>query len=406
MATRRVGFAGHDGSRRAGRLELPPGPVRAYALFAACFTCGKDVLAAVRIAQALAQRDIAVLRFDVAGVGESEGAFFAGGFAGQVDDLVAAADWLRSEHQAPALLVGHSLGGATAIAAADRIPEVRAVVAIAAPAEPVHVCHLFGTAVAKARAKGEAEAVVGGKRFRITRDLLEDLEGARFEQELSGLVQPLLLMHSPVDTVVSVEHARRIYAMARHPKSFVSLDDADHLLTRRADAEYAAQVLAAWAERFLPPREPLPHGGDVEVSSSDAGPFITLVRAGRHMLLADEPTTVGGEDAGPDPYELLLASLGACTAMTLRMYARHKQLPLEQVSVQLSHRRVHAEDCEDCEGQPRKLELIERVVRLEGPLDAAQRRRLLEIADRCPVHRTLSGELRIATREAGPEDAT
>src|SRR5690606_3736495 len=234
MATLRVAFTGHDGGQRSGRLELPPGPIRAFALYASCFTCGKDVLAAVRISQALAQRDIAVLRFDVAGIGESEGEFFAGGFSGLVDDLVAAADWLRSEHQPPALLVGHSLGGAAQVAAAPRIPEAKAVVAIAAPAEPVHVCRLFGRkAVAAAREEGEAEATVGSMRFRITRALVEDLEQTRFEDVLSALELPLLLMHSPADTVVDVEHARRIYAEARHPKSFVSLDDADHLLSRR-----------------------------------------------------------------------------------------------------------------------------------------------------------------------------
>ncbi|MCC7484038.1 MAG: alpha/beta fold hydrolase [Burkholderiales bacterium] len=397
-------FPGAGGSLLAARLERPEGTPRAHALFAHCFTCSKDTLAAARVSAALAAAGFAVLRFDFTGLGGSAGDFANTSFSSNIADLVAAADWLRARHAAPQLLVGHSLGGAAVLAAAARIPESLAVATIGAPFDPAHVAQLIAPARAEIEAAGEAEMELAGRRFRVRKQFLDDIAAQPQREAIAGLRRALLVFHSPADTTVAISNAAEIYAAAKHPKSFVSLDRADHLLTRKEDAAYVATVLAAWASRYLPgeataarrPGAP----GVVRVTEAGTGRFAQEIVVGRHRLMADEPAALGGEDLGPSPYDLLLAGLGACTAMTLRMYATHKKLPLEKVSVELKHGKIHAEDCASCETKEGKIDRIERSIDIAGALDEAERKRLLEIADRCPVHRTLHSEVSIETREA------
>jgi uncharacterized OsmC-like protein/alpha-beta hydrolase superfamily lysophospholipase len=402
----RITFANAKGEQLAARLDLPVGAPRALALFAHCFTCSKDVFAATRISQGLAERGLAVLRFDFTGLGASEGDFANTNFSSNLNDLVAAADFLRKEYEAPKILIGHSLGGAAVLAAAHRVPEAVAVATIAAPADPAHVGHLLASARAEIEAQGEAEVTIAGRSFRVQKQFLDDIAGHRLKDHVAGLRKALILFHAPRDEVVGIDNAGQIFAAAKHPKSFVSLDDADHLLTRRADAVYVADVLVAWAGRYLPEAQAAaatePDAGEVLVAETGQGRFAQLVRVGRHELRADEPASVpGGLDTGPGPYDHLLAGLGACTSMTLRLYAERKELPLERVTVRLRHDKIHAEDCADCETREGKLDQIERTLEIAGPLDAATRQRLLEIADKCPVHRTLTSEVKIRTRLAG-----
>lgn len=394
----RVRFPGAE-AELAGRIDHPRGAPRGWALFAHCFTCGKDLAAARRIAEALAQRGFGVLRFDFTGLGQSEGEFADTTFSSNVADLVAAADFLRREHAAPTVLIGHSLGGAAVIAAAQAIEEVRAVATLGAPYRPAHVKHLIEGQAPDLREGGEARVKIGPRSFTLRAGFLADLEEQNQPERIAELRRALLILHAPGDAIVPVDEARKIYEAARHPKSFVSLDDADHLLSRPADAEYAAEVIAAWSARYLPePEGPAPEEqGVVRVEGGAVG-FATTVVAGEHRLRADEPRSVGGTDTGPAPYDFLLAGLGACTSMTLRMYADRKGWPLEGVSVRLRHEKIHAKDCEECETKEGRVDRIERELVLRGPLDAEQRARLLEIADRCPVHRTLEGEIRVETR--------
>jgi putative redox protein len=402
----RITFAGHGGAQLAARLDRPAGPPRAFALFAHCFTCSKDIFAAARVSQALAERGFAVLRFDFTGLGASEGEFASTNFSSNVADLVAAAEFLRANHEAPRLLIGHSFGGAAVLAAAEAVPEAVGVATIAAPFDPAHVAHLLASSQAEIEASGEAEVILSGRRFTIRRQFLEDIAAQRSAERIARLRKALLIFHAPRDETVGIENAALIYNAAKHPKSFISLDDADHLLTRRADAAYVAEVLAAWAGRYLPAPEPalaaaLP-AGQVLVEETWAGRLQQRVLAGRHALLADEPVGQGGGDTGPDPYGYLLAALGACTAMTLRLYAERKGWPLEGCAVRLEHRKLHAADCADCETRDGRIDEITRAITLAGPLDPEQRARLLEIADKCPVHRTLTGEVKIRTSATDP----
>ena len=398
----RVEFPSSEGHALAGRLELPAGPPRAFAIFAHCFTCSKDVHAATRVSRALAERGFGVLRFDFTGLGNSEGDFGNTSFSSNVADLVAAADWLADHHAAPRLLVGHSLGGAAVLAAAERLDDVAAVATIGAPSDPAHVRHLFADATCDIERHGRADVRIAGRTFPISKAFLDDLDEHALLDRLKDLRKAVLLMHSPRDEVVDVHHAERLYKALRHPKSFVTLDDADHLLTRRADSEYVAGVLAAWAARYLPslpePERTALAKGEVRVAEKSRDGYAQTVQAGRHVLTADEPQSVGGDDTGPDPYGYLLASLGACTSMTLRMYANRKRWPLEHVAVTLSHRKVHAEDCADCEATDGVVDRIDRRLAIRAPeLDADQIARLVEIADRCPVHRTLEGQIEVHT---------
>ncbi|GIH25246.1 osmotically inducible protein C [Acrocarpospora phusangensis] len=403
MNSEKFEFAGSHGVPLAARLDLPGSEPQAYALFAHCFTCGKEAIAAARISRALTDFGIAVLRFDFTGLGGSGGDFGNTDFSSNVADVVAAADHLRERFAAPALLVGHSLGGAAVLAAAHRVPEVRAVATIGAPADPAHVLHLLEDSRAEIEQRGEAQVVLAGRPFRIRKQFLDDIAAQPQAERIAKLGAALLVMHSPGDEIVGVDNARRIFDAARHPKSFVALDGADHLLTDRADAEFAATMLAAWATRYLPATAEQPSresdSGFVVVSENGESPYGQSITVGRHSLTADEPRPVGG-DSGPNPYDLLLAGLGACTSMTLRMYAKRKQLPLDHVTVKLRHSRIYAEDCANCETQQGKLDRIERVIHLDGDLDAEQRQRLMEIADKCPVHHTLHSEIDVATIEA------
>lgn len=400
MRAERFDFPNARGENLAALLHRPESEPVAFALFAHCFTCGKDNLAAKRIAEALAGRGYAVLRFDFTGIGASEGEFANTHFSSNVADLVAAADHLRRTERAPALLVGHSLGGAAVLAAAAQIPEALAVATIAAPSDPGHVTGLFRDDVAQIRDQGEREVVLAGRPFRIRREFLDDVAEHNLIDHVTSLRRALLVLHSPTDAVVGIENATRIFLAARHPKSFVSLADSDHLLSRRRDALYAGDVIAAWAERYLEIASQPAAGEDaraVVISETGEGRFQQRVEIGPHHFLADEPVTAGGLDTGPSPYELLIAGLGACTAMTLRLYAGQKKWPLTGVSVTLRHSKIHAADCATCETKDGMLDRIDRTVALEGPLDEAQRARLLVIADKCPVHRTLTSEIEIRT---------
>ncbi|MGD1877620.1 MAG: alpha/beta fold hydrolase [Kiloniellaceae bacterium] len=398
----KVSFAGADGAMLAARLDLPQGRPRAYALFAHCFTCNKDIFAAARIADGLAARGIAVLRFDFTGLGASEGDFANTNFSSNIEDLLRAADFLRDSYEAPKLLIGHSLGGAAVLAAAGRIPEAKAVATIAAPADPAHVAAHFTDARPEIEAAGEAEVLLVGRPFRIKKQFLEDIETHRLEAAIGGMKKALMVFHAPRDATVGIDNASRIFLAAKHPKSFVSLDDADHLLSRKPDAIYVAEVLAAWAGRYLGTAEAetalRAQPGQVVVEETGEGRFTQRIAAGSHALRADEPESVGGLDTGPGPYDLLLAGLGACTSMTMRMYAERKGLALEKTRVTLSHNKIHAEDCATCETKEGKVDRIERTIEMTGQLSAEERRRLLEIADKCPVHRTLHSEVLIETR--------
>ncbi len=385
MPTETIRFPGRAGRELAARLDTPAEAPRAYALFAHCFTCSKDSKAAAYVAQALAARGIATLRFD----------FSSLEFSSNLEDLLAAAAWLREHRAAPQILAGHSLGGAAVLAVAAKIPEVRAVATLGAPFDPSHVTHLVKD---PKEAGDDLQVSIAGRQFRVAKNFFEDLAGQKAAETIAALRKPLLVFHSPRDTIVDIENASKIFLAAKHPKSFVSLDRADHLLTQKDDAQYAATVLAAWASRYLEAESaPAEAVQGVRVAEAGEGRFAQLVTMGRHRLRADEPVSVGGDDSGPSPYDLLLAGLGACTSMTVRMYAAQKKWPLERVTVDLKHDKVHATDCAECEIKDGRIDRIERVLTLEGELDEAQRARLLEIANKCPVHRTLHSEVWVPT---------
>ena len=401
----KIEFPGSQGASLAALLERPAGPVRAYALFAHCFTCSKDIFAAARIAGALAERGFAVLRFDFTGLGVSGGDFANTNFSSNVADLIAAADFLRETYEAPELLIGHSLGGAAVLAAASAVPETVAVATIAAPADAEHVKIHFSNHLAEIEAQGEAEVTLGGRPFRIKKQFLDDIASVRLEEKIAHLKKALLIFHAPGDPLVGIDNASRIFLAAKHPKSFISLDGADHLLSRREDAVYVADVLSAWAARYiaepevrLAPPPAAPEKGVVNVEETGMGKFQQHIQMGRHSALADEPESFGGTDTGPTPYDYLLAGLGACTSMTLRLYADRKNIPAARFAVRLKHDRIHAEDCETCaQDRTGQVEIISREIRIDGDVSEEQRRKLLEIADKCPVHRTLEADIEIVT---------
>ena len=392
----RIEFPGADGQRLSARLDVGTAPPKAWALFAHCFSCSKDILAAKRIAERLAEQGIGVMRFDFTGLGHSEGDFANTNFSTNVQDLIAAANWLRETHGSVDLLIGHSLGGAAVVTAARQIEGVQAVATIGAPADAEHVIEAFSDNLGEIEQTGEADVLLAGRPFKIKRQFIEDVRGAKVRDAAAALHLPLLVMHAPLDQTVGIENATGLFVAAKHPKSFVSLGEADHLLTRKKDAEYAADMIAAWAIHHLPER-PQPSVDGVIVEETGKGRYENSVIAGPHHMLADEPEAVGGGGRGPDPYEYVTAGLGACTSMTLRMYANRKKWPLDSVKVTLHHEKDYADDCEHCE-EGRKVDIFHREIEITGDLDDAQRARLLEIADKCPVHKTLHEPVVVRTR--------
>ncbi len=400
MPAEKIQFKNAEGQALYARLEKPVHQhPHTYALFAHCFTCGKQLTAIRRIAQGLTLNGFAVLSFDFTGLGESEGDFADTNFSSNIEDLVSAANFLQTTYEAPKLLVGHSLGGAAVIRAASLLPSVTAIATIGAPSSPSHVRHLFQSQTEEIEASGLAKVEIAGRSFTVKKQFLEDIRAQALQPTLESLEQALLILHSPQDLVVPVDNAAKIYHAARHPKSYISLDGADHLLSNKADAQYAGQMIAAWAMRYLnaDPAKALQSDKDVAVRLQPEDQFTTEVTVRKHGLTADEPPEIGGNDFGPSPYELLTAGLGACTAMTLRMYADRKQWPLEEVVVHLEHSKDHAEDCQNPEQPNSKIDHFNRILELKGPLDEAQKQKLLDIADKCPVHRTLNSPVKILT---------
>ncbi|RQP15110.1 MAG: OsmC family protein [Chryseobacterium sp.] len=398
-----VDFQNKNGERLGGILQLPPDrDPHNFALFAHCFTCTKNLIAIRNISTELTRAGFGVLRFDFTGLGDSEGDFAETNFSGNVDDLVAAADFLRENYMAPSLLIGHSLGGAASIFAADRLPDVKAVATIGAPSDPVHVRHLLKEDHEEIERKGKALVDIGGRDFTIKKQFLDDLENYSMSEIVRHFKKSLLIMHSPQDRIVGIKNAEELFKAAFHPKSFVSLDGADHLLSDAQDSLYVGHVIAAWASRYVPiPAErTLKSKSRVTADLDSEDIFTTHIAAGSHSLVADEPVEVGGKDYGPSPYDYLASGLAACTAMTMQMYARHKKWDLQNVTVHIKHSREHAADCQNSEKPSAKIDTFTKEIEMHGPLSDEQRSRLMEIADRCPVHKTLSSEIRIRSEQA------
>jgi putative redox protein len=391
----KIDFPNKQGELLSGRLELPVGAPRTYALFAHCFTCSKDFIAANVISKTLAENGIGVLRFDFTGLGNSQGDFSNTNFSSNIEDLISACTYLAKEFGEPELLIGHSLGGAAVLKAAEQMQHVKAVVTIAAPSDVHHLTQLFGDNIETIEQKGEADITLAGRNFTVKKQFLDDIRGTSLLEGISSFRKALLVLHAPFDKIVSIDHAEKIFKAAKHPKSFITLDSADHLLSRRSDARYVAKVCAAWVDRYLSAAAEQQDiaGNVVQVHSRRGARFTQDIRTTDHHLVADEPLSFKGSNLGMNPYELLLASLGACTSMTMKMYADRKGIPLEDVVVELQHEKIHAKDCEECETKSGKIDQILKTIELTGQLSEEQKERLFEIAEKCPVNRTLKSEI-------------
>lgn len=400
----KVEFKNKEGLTLSGRLHLPAGTIKTFAVYAHCFTCSKDIKAARNICQYLSERGIAALRFDFTGLGDSEGEFVDTNFTTNVTDLLSASKFLEENYQAPEIMIGHSLGGAAALVAASKLESIKAVSTINSPCHPKHVARHMAGAEEQILWNGEADIEISGRSLKIKKHFLDDLKAYDMEEVFRDLDAAVLVFHAPHDETVNIQNATMIFQLAQHPKSFISLDSADHLIMNNEDAKYIASSIDAWAGRYVKfdcqDDENHEKVDGVVVMETSEGVLTQRVYAGRHVLRADEPQDVeGGLDLGPDPYDYLLASLGACTSMTLRMYANHKNIDLERVTVSLKHKKVHAKDCEECTSDSGYIDVIDREIKLDGNLTDEQSKRLLEIADKCPVHKTLHSEIKVNTKE-------
>jgi len=401
MQLQKVVFKNKEGHSLVGRLELPLDQhPHNFAIFAHCFTCNKNLLAVKNIGKALTSNGFGVLRFDFTGLGESEGDFSDSNFSGNVEDLIAAVDYLEETYTAPTLIIGHSLGGAAAIYAAAESSSIKAVATIGAPSNPKHVQHLLQSSIAEINTNGKAVVNLSGRDFTIKKQFLDDLNTKSLVDTVGNMRKPILILHSPQDTTVEIKNAQEIYLAAHHPKSFISLDGADHLLMNKEDSLYAGEVIAGWAKRYLnveQQNENLKTKHQVVASLDFEDGFTTQMKVGNHAMIADEPLSFGGNDFGPSPYELVSAGLSACTVMTLQMYAKRKGWQIENVEVHTSYSKTHAVDCNDCESSNSKIDTFQREIKITGEFDQKQRQRLLEIADKCPVHKTLHSATQVVT---------
>ncbi len=397
----KVSFKNKNEELLAGRLELPKNrQPHNFAIFAHCFTCNKNLNAVRNIGRALTDAGFGVLRFDFTGLGESDGDFENTNFSGNVNDLVVAASYLKENYLAPTLLIGHSLGGAAVIFAAAQIPSVKAVAVINSPSNPAHIMHLLKSSAQEIIKNGKAVVNLAGRDFTIKKQFLDDLENKPLTEVVSDFGKALLILHSPQDNTVNIKNAEEIYKAARHPKSFVSLDGADHLLSKKEDSQYVGNVIAGWASRYvdIPTEEELLSGKEVAASLDSEDKFTTHLKLGDHYFVADEPTDFGGNNFGPSPYQFLSAGLAACTAMTIQMYARRKNWEVLNVTVHINHNKDYALDCENCEDESAKIDTFNREIKLEGSLSPEQKKRLIEIADKCPVHKTLHSKTQVITK--------
>ncbi len=400
MNLSKVTFINSEGQTLSGRIELPVDQhPHNFVLFAHCFTCNKNLGAVRNISKSLTTRGFGVLRFDFTGLGESEGDFENTNFSGNVNDLIAASDFLANEYMAPSLLIGHSLGGAASIFAASKIDSIKAVATIGAPSNPVHVQHLLKSGIKEIETQGKATINLSGRDFTIKKQFLDDLKNKSLPDVAKNLGKALLIMHSPQDTTVHIHNAEEIYLAAKHPKSFVTLDGADHLLMRKEDSLYAGKVISEWSSRYIkkPETPALKSTYQVVASLRDTDGFTTQMKVGSHYMLADEPESVGGNNFGPTPYEYVSAGLSACTAMTIKMYVARKGWDLKHIEVHTDYSKSYNVDCENAENPDAKIDTFKREIKLEGALDEKQIARILQIADKCPVHKTLHSKAQIIT---------
>lgn len=401
MSRHKINFKNKEGLLLSAKLELPADThPHNFAIFAHCFTCTKNINAIRNIVNALTEAGFGVLSFDFTGLGESEGDFADTNFSSNVEDILSAGEFLAQDYKAPSLLIGHSLGGAAVLVAASRMDNIKAIATLGAPSEASHVQHLIQSSAATIEKEGMAEVDLGGRKFTIKKQFVDDLKHQSSRKVIAGLRKSLLILHSPQDATVGIENAAEIYTAAHHPKSFISLDGADHLLSKKEDSMYAGRMIATWAERYLHIEESvnlMTEYQTVALIKNQENKFLTQIQTGKHHLLADEPEDVGGDDMGPSPYQLLTSALGACTAMTVRMYADRKGWGIEELKVYVNHDKRHSDDCIDCESESSKIDHFDRLLEIEGDLDDSQLKRLLEIANKCPVHRTLESEVKVIT---------
>ncbi|WP_271424655.1 bifunctional alpha/beta hydrolase/OsmC family protein [Aequorivita sinensis] len=401
MNIHKVFFTNKDKEQLAGRLELPlDQKPHNFVIFAHCFTCTKNLTAVKNVGRALTNAGFGVLRFDFTGLGESEGDFENTNFSGNVDDLIEAANFLEENYQAPTLIIGHSLGGAAAIFAASKLESIKAVAVINSPSDPSHVMHLLKDSEQEITKNGKARVNLGGVDFTIKKQFLDDLENNTLKDVVSDLRKALLILHSPQDNTVGIKNAEKIYIAAHHPKSFVSLDGVDHLLSKKEDSKYVGEVIAGWASRYveIPPAKEIKSKSKVAASLGQDEKFTTNLKVGDHYLIADEPKSFGGNNFGPSPYEFLSAGLAACTVMTIQMYARRKNWNVGNVSVHIDYSKEHAIDCQECEKDSSKIDTFKREIKLVGNLTDEQKAKLMQIADKCPVHKTLHSKTQIITK--------